>query len=125
MALYSPSAKVISISVTSATVPCVVVPPGFKSGGWVLRARTGNAVAAWVWAYQGATPSSVPTAASAGVTGDTIGNYAAGVYELAAGNTLNDNLASASSGMDAGLSDGWVAVLSTGVTAVILDLIYR
>ena len=98
-----------TVTVSSATTPISLVPPGFKYAGWVMRNRTASAVGALVFAYIGAVPGSAP----------------ADTWELSPGNTLNDNLTSAASGVDSGLSLGWAAVLETGVTAITVDVIYR
>lgn len=98
-----------TVTVSSSSTPISIIPPGFKFGGWVMRNRTASANAALVFAYVGTVPASAPP--------DT--------WELAPGNTLNDNIASASSGMDSGLSLGWAAVLPAAGASVIVDAMYR
>jgi hypothetical protein len=101
--------QVATVSVTSASAPVSLIPPGFMFGGFTIRNRSASAVAALIFPYTGALPPSPPS----------------GVYELAPGANLQDNLASASSGADNALGSGWAAVLASGTTPITVDVIYR
>lgn len=116
MATYNVNTHIITVTLASTSVIVVLLAPGFRGGGWIMRSRTGSTAPALVWAYQGATPVSIPPQTS-GVDG-------AGVYELAAGNTLNDQLTSVFPGADVGIGDGWAAVLESAGAATI-DIIWR
>lgn len=99
---YTTAMQVDTVTVSSTTSPVVVLAPGFRSTGILLRNEDGGTTCR-VWPFQGTNPVSVPPK----------------TYQLSASNTLNANLASASSGVDAGLGDGWAAVLQTAGSAVI------
>lgn len=91
-------------SVTSTTVPVLILPAGFMARGFAIKNRTTSANHCLIWAFSGSTtPNAVP----------------ANVRELAIGESLPDNITATASGADDGLGWGWAAVLETAGSATV------
>lgn len=91
------------VTVTSTSVPVSLIPPGFKYGGWGMIAWPTNTPIVLVFPYIGTIPAT----------------WSADTWPLASGAVLNDNIFSAASGADLGLSVGWGAILQSGATATV------
>jgi hypothetical protein len=96
-----------TVSVTSATAPVSIIPPGDKIS-YSLKPRAGAASAILFFAYSGSLPGSAP----------------ANVMELAAGVIFSDFDPRGSFATDA-MGQGIAAVLETGSTAVTVDAIWK
>lgn len=97
-----------TVSLTSTSSPVSLMPPGTRLAGFVFRNRSGSACKCLVFTYTGTLP----------------GSPSSDVFELDIGSTLNDQLVSASMGMDTMLNVGWAAVLESAGSATV-DVIYR
>jgi len=96
-----------STSVTSATVPVSLMPPGNKVS-YMIKVRNAAAVPVLLFPYSGTLPGSAP----------------ANVFELAPGQFFSDEDPISAYLTDA-MGQGWAAVLESGVTAVAVDAAWR
>jgi len=91
-------------SVTSATVPVNILPEGSKQS-WCITPRTGAAVPVDCFAYTGTIPGSAPT----------------NMQEITAAKSFCQEVSTLPA---PAVNAAWACVLSTGVTAVTVDVTY-
>lgn len=104
MASYTGQIAQQTTSITSTTSPTIIIPCGFMGRGYNIKNRTTSSNHVLVWAFTGtATPNSVP----------------ANVREVAIGENFGDTISGAESGADAGIGQGWAAVLETAGSATV------